>query len=405
MEGKMRILFVDDEPRILQGVKRMLRGMRNEWEMVFAESGREALALMENEAFQVIVSDMRMPGMTGAELLDHVMKTSPQTVRIVLSGHSDREMILKSVNTAHQYLAKPCEAEVLKSTIIRSCSLRALVADPDMKRIISKMDSIPSLPGLYTEMMEELQSPESSLKNVGKIIEKDMGMSAKILKLVNSAFFGIPTQVSSPSHAVSLLGLEVVKSLILTAHVFSQFDSASTGQISLDAMWKHSERVGHLSKRIYEKVNNDKISVGYALMAGLLHDIGKLIFIVNFPDRYKKVLGVTEEQGLILSEKEKEEFGVSHGEIGAYLLNLWGLPDPVIEAIAYHHTPGRVPVTSLSPLLTVHVANCLDYESMAIKGIGKCQSLDLDFIKKAGLSAFLPDWRKMIDDLIPEGDE
>ena len=222
---KKRILFVDDEPKILEGLQRTLRSMRQEWEMQFAGSGQEALECLSKEPFDVVVSDMRMPGMDGAQLLKEVMRLYPQIARIILSGHSDQEIVLKSVRIAHQYLAKPCEAETLKSVVTRTCALRELLADDAVRRMVSNMDSIPSLPSLYAEIMEEIQSPNASIQRVGKIISKDMGMTTKILQLVNSAFFGLRRHVSSPSQAVSLLGLDTIRALVLSVHIFTHFDS------------------------------------------------------------------------------------------------------------------------------------------------------------------------------------
>ncbi len=404
MAKKQKVLFVDDEPNVLQGLKRMLRSRRHEWEMEFSESGNAALTLMAEDPFDVVVSDMRMPGMSGAELLTKVMELYPQTIRIILSGHADREMILKSVKTAHQYLSKPCDADVLKSTILRACSLRDKMSNDVMKQLVSRMESLPSLPTLYNEIMEELQSPDSSMKNVGKIIEKDIGMSAKILQLVNSAFFGLPRQVSSPSQAVSLLGLEVVKSLVLSVQVFSQFDKTKLKNLSLDSLWNHSEAVGHYSKKIYEMESEDKNFISYSLIAGFLHDIGKLIFMINFSEEYDEMIAKANVEDILLSEIENDYFGVNHGELGAYLLSLWGLPDLVVEAIAHHHHPNAAPVKSFSPLCAVHVANIIEHEITEREKLGAMQKIDLDYLKVTGKSERLDVWRENCTILIKEGE-
>ena len=144
-----RILFVDDEPAVLQGLQRSLRGMRQEWEMEFAASGREALETMARSPFDVVITDMRMPEMDGAQLLDQVRKRFPQTVRIVLSGQSDRETILRSIGPTHQYMAKPCDLEDLKQKLTHTFALRELLADPRLKEIVCQLENIPSLPSLY----------------------------------------------------------------------------------------------------------------------------------------------------------------------------------------------------------------------------------------------------------------
>ncbi|MCK5149141.1 HDOD domain-containing protein [bacterium] len=404
MAKKRKILFVDDEPNILQGLKRMLRSMRHEWEMDFVESGKNALELMTQHPFDVVVSDMRMPGMSGADLLENVMNKYPQTVRIVLSGHSDRDMILRSVRTAHQYLSKPCDAEMLISTVSRACSLREIMLNDEMKRLVSKMDSLPSLPTLYMEIMNELQSPESSMKNVGGIIEKDIGMSAKILQLVNSAFFGLPRHVASPGQAVSLLGMEVVKSLALAVQVFSQFDQSRLKNLSLDALWHHSEAVGHFSKKIYESESKDTNYIGYALIAGFLHDIGKLIFMSNFPEKYDSMIAESREKEIPLSSVELDSFGVTHGEVGAYLLSLWGLPDLVVEAIAHHHSPSRIPVKVLSPLAVVHAANIIEHELSTKENCDIAHPVDIAYFDEAGLADRLSAWKEICLKSIQTGD-
>src|SRR5271168_4540910 len=120
---KKRILFVDDDKFALNGMDRSLRSMRDEWEMEFVGGGNQALLRMDEAAFDVIVSDMRMPGMNGAELLNEVMKRHPKTVRLILSGYADHDLIMKCVGSTHQYLAKPCDAKTLKMTVQRAAHL------------------------------------------------------------------------------------------------------------------------------------------------------------------------------------------------------------------------------------------------------------------------------------------
>src|SRR5437762_9749706 len=158
--SKKRVLFVDDEPLVLQGLQRMLRHMRQEWEMEFVDSGPKALEAMASNPFAVIVSDMRMPGMNGAHLLNEVMKRYPKTVRLILSGHADQDLIMKCVGSTHQYLTKPCEPEALKATVRRASALAGSLQNEKLLQLISQMDRLPSIPALYVEVMEKLQRPE-----------------------------------------------------------------------------------------------------------------------------------------------------------------------------------------------------------------------------------------------------
>lgn len=392
---KLRILFVDDEPNILQGLKRMLRTMRHEWEMQFAENGQDALEKLSKASFNVIVSDMRMPGMDGSQLLGEVRTRYPNIVRIILSGHSDKEMILKSVQPAHQYLTKPCDAEALKESVTRACSLKDLLGNDSLKHVISQMQSLPSLPSLYSEIMNELQSPDTSLDKIGRIISKDLGMTAKILHLVNSAFFGIPRHISSPDQAVSLLGLDTIKALVLTVGVFSKFDNTKVPGFSIKALWTHSIKIGASAKEIAKAENIDKTFIDDAYMAGLLHDVGKLVLSTTLGDPYKKAIELAQKQKIPLCDAEQNIIGTTHAEVGAYLLGLWGLPNSIIEAVAFHHRPQSLPGGKFNTIAAVHFANALEYEGN-LNSLSNTPNdrLNEEYLNLLGLAEHLSVWRE-----------
>jgi DNA-binding NarL/FixJ family response regulator len=197
-----RVLFVDDDPLILSGLRRMLRDQRQEWEMCFACSGEDALRMLAEIPCDVVVSDMRMPQMDGAELLSRVRSMFPDTVRIVLSGQSDKEAILKCVGPAHQFLSKPCVPERLRETIQRACAVKGVLKSTELRTLVSQIDNLPSIPKVYERLISELRGPDVSIEDVANLIAADVGMTAKILQLVNSSFFGLPQRVTNLSHAV-----------------------------------------------------------------------------------------------------------------------------------------------------------------------------------------------------------
>jgi HD-like signal output (HDOD) protein len=398
-----RILFVDDDPNVLQGVRRMLHRMRHEWDMAFAENGHEALELMACTPFDVVVSDMRMPGMDGTQLLTEVKQRYPHIVRIILSGQSDRETILRSVEVTHQFLAKPCDAEMLKSTIARACALRDLLADETLKQLVAGIQTLPSLPTLYLEVVEAVQAPDSSLEQVGKIIEQDMGMTAKILQLVNSAFFGLRRQVSGPVEAVGLLGLDTIQALILSIQVFANFDQAEMGSLSIDALWSHSMAVSALAKRIAKAENCKRKVIDDAFMAGLLHDVGKLVLAANLPQDYDQALALAQAEGMAEWEAERATLGATHAEVGAYLLGLWGLPEPMVEALAFHHCPSACPHHTFGPLTAVHVANALMREDDAADATEPSVRVDGEYLAALGLGDRLARWREDYQSILAEG--
>ena len=391
------MLFVDDEAKVLRGLERMLRNMRQEWDMVFAGGGREALEILDDEPFDVVVTDMRMPGMDGAQFLERVRDRHAQTVRIVLSGQAERGLTMRSVQLAHQYLAKPCEATTLVSTIERTCLLQDTLTNSSVRRVVSKIDSLPCLPALYTEIVEELESPEASVQKVGGLVSKDIGMTAKILQLVNSAFFGLSRRIVNAAQAVTFLGLETVKTLVLGLQIFSQFEETDVPGFSLDALWDHSFTVGAFARAIAEKENLDPETVDQVFMAGLLHDLGKLILVVNF-ERYMELVSLSESNGPIWT-LEKKVLDTTHSEIGAYLLGIWGLPERIIEAVAFHHCPQHHLGKYFDAVGVVHVANALAHEIAE----GRPSYMDLPYLERSGVTGSVDKWRSMCAVLLGGG--
>jgi len=384
-----KVLFVDDELNVLQGLRRMLRPLRKEWEMTFVESGFQALEIMKTTAFDVIVSDMRMPGMDGAELLTKVMKNYPQTVRIVLSGHSEKEMIMRLIGPAHQYLAKPCNPGIIENTVARACALRDLLANESLEKLVTGLESLPSIPAIYIELVEALKSPEVSSKKVGTIISKDVGMTAKILQLVNSAFFGLNRRhIFNIDEAVNFLGLDTIQALVLMVGVFSEFHGSRLKNFSLTKLWQHSMAVGISAKHISVIENQSQNAVDNTFMAGLLHDIGKLVLATNLPEQYDKALDLAQNGDANLCEVEKSVFGATHAEVGAYLVGLWGIQDPIVEVLAFHHCPDKCMGNFFNPLMAIHVADANEFDST-----DKIE-VDIDYLSKAGFKERLPVWRE-----------
>jgi HD-like signal output (HDOD) protein len=374
----------------------MLHSMRDEWDVGFAESGQEALTTLEEKGADVIVSDMKMPGMDGAELLDQVMEKYPQVIRIILSGHSDQASIMRSIGPTHQYLIKPCDAETLKTAISRTLGLRRLLADGSLKEIISQIRSLPSLPSLYMEIVKELQSPNSSLKKVGEIISKDMGMTAKVLQLVNSAFFGVPRHISTLGQAVNLLGLDTVKALVLSVQVFSGFkENQLPRALDMDSLWRHSIRVGACAKAVCKKERLEERTVDEAVLAGMLHDVGKLVLAAGVPEQYGKALSLATDKRITHEKAENEVLGTTHAEVGGYLLGLWGLPDPIVEAIAFHHKPGHCVGRTISPLTAVHVGDTVEHSISDSAAGGAAPEVDIAYLAELDAEDRLEEWSEI----------
>ncbi len=393
----MRVLFVDDQPNILAGLRRMLHGQQDVWQMEFAESGEQSLALMEESPFDVVVSDMRMPGMDGAELLTEIMTRYPETIRIILSGQADQACVLRAVTPAHQYLSKPCDAATLKNTVARACSLRNTLGNESLIRLVSQVTTLPSLPQVYTKLLGELQSEDASVESVAELIAQDVGMTAKLMKMVNSSFFGIPRHIESPAHAAAMLGLNTLKPLVLSAGIFSQFPADRLRGYSMDVLVDHSLAVGHLAEQITTSHSDNKEMAEDSLLAGLIHDVGQLLLVANMPEQFSKILTLANEQKMPLCDAEFESLGAHHADVGAYLLGLWGLPGTIVEAVAFHHHPSKCSANSFGPLAAVHVANILVNETQPSCGTTYSLDMDVDYLKCLGVADQLPNWRDLAD--------
>lgn len=392
---KRRVLFVDDEPRVLQGLQRLLHPMRSEWDMRFVSGGQEALALLEEEPFDVVVTDMRMPGMDGAELLERVRQRQPQTVRIVLSGYSDRETVLRSVGTAHQYLAKPCDSDLLRRVISRACGLRQYLAQERLVKLVAQMTTLPSLPALYQRVLAEVQAPNASIRTVGQLVAQDVGMTAKVLQLVNSAYFGLQRAIADPVEATVYLGLDTVRALVLAAGVFAQLEQRQIECGHVEELWQHSLCACGLARLLARHWGADARTTDETIMAGMLHDAGKLVLATNFPKEYGRARILAQQRGVIMQQAEEAVFGAGHAEVGAYLMGLWGLPDPVVEAMAYHHAPHRCESLQRGPLAAVHIADAVAH-SIEPNSSGLPQpTLEADYLNALGLPNALDHWHTL----------
>jgi len=352
-----RILFVDDEPLLLGGLRDMLRRQRRQWDMVFALGGEAALEELARGHFDVIVSDMRMPGIDGVTLLQMAKERHPMTVRIILSGHAERVAVINSLPVTHQFLSKPCDTELLRDVIERAWARQTPLPDESRRTVIGTMHQLPSTPRFQRLLGEAVRHPDVGLDELASIIEQDGAMAAKVLQLVNSSFFGLARRQTSIWEAVAYLGTELLKDLTLGASVFDSATFPPLAGFSLEAAQRH----GLLSARIAQRLVPDKSLEGEAFTAALLHDIGKTIFALKMPERYAEVLRTCHETGRADHVVEQELLGVTHAEVGAYLLALWGLPLSLVEAVAHHHRPERLPPSDLA--LVVHAACALSHVS------------------------------------------
>ena len=391
--NRTRILFVDDEPMVLQALQRVLHPMRHTWQMSFVDSGEKGLALLEAEPFDVVVSDMMMPRMNGAQFLAEVQNRHSRAVRLVLSGHVSEELTGQCIGIAHQFIAKPCDPETLRMVIhLASPPSRAGCTD-GLQKTVAGLRDFPTLSSTYRELTTLLRTPNVEIEDVAAVIARDVGMTASILRLTNSAFFGLPRHISSVDEALSFLGVETVKHLVLCLDVFGKYKGRNTGRLDLQALWEHSIGVGGASKRIASEIGCSKKVADESFVAGLLHDAGKLLLAFHDPFAYDRILARS-EPAVPLWKREHEHFGASHAEVGGYLLGMWGLPPGVIAAVSLHHLPGSIPDRQVGSLAAVHIADAIAKENKAFRQ----HLFDGTYVRELGFEKTLPEWEAVCSD-------
>jgi HD-like signal output (HDOD) protein len=355
------VLFVDDEPPVLDGLRSRLHRLHNKWNMEFVNSGALAIEQMQTRPYDVIVSDLRMPAMDGAKLLEIVSGRWPQTIRIVLSGYAELEQTIRLVPFAHQYLSKPCQPQQLESVIDRCLLLHELLNQPRLRAIVGRIRKLPSLPSIYVALQSIVRDDSVTLSDVAKLVAADSALAARVLQIVNSAFFRLSRRISNIEQAVSYLGFQAIRNLAMSVEIFSRWPGGGCAGLDLDKLQLHVHAVAGAVNALTAKtpIADD------AMLAGLLHDIGYWILAQECPDDLGKAVELAVSTGIPLHAAENQILGASHAEIGAYLLGIWGLPYTVVEAVAHHHQPERVAHSSFDVLAAVVISHSLTPEDDA----------------------------------------
>ncbi|MGB0670043.1 MAG: response regulator [Rhodospirillales bacterium] len=388
----IKVLFVDDEPGILQGLRRSLRGQRDRWDMRFCDGGAQALAEMEKDPADVVVTDMRMPGMDGAALLSEVRRRYPSSTRIILSGFAEEETVLRTVGPTHQYLNKPCDQDVLVATIERALIMRDYLHQPTLMSLVSGLSSLPALPQTFVALMGVLQDKGAGAEDLARILEKDVATTALALKLTNSAYFGLSRPVTCALDAVRLLGFDTIRDLALTAGIFAQFKGDQKVAGEMTRLSERSFEIGSLAKAIAKSEGASPEIQSHAALAGQLSHVGTLILLSEWRDTFAEA-EARADAGEAIIAAEAQVFGADHGHLGAYLLGLWGFVQPIVEAVAFHHEPSAAPVQPAHPpfsaLTAVHAAQAL------VQADGGAEQLDRTYLGDIGYAERIDHWRSL----------
>jgi putative nucleotidyltransferase with HDIG domain len=386
-----RILFVGDQ----QPLWRELQNYSPDgWSAELAGDQSSALTRLEQQPFDAVLVDFQMCGEKGVELLDKVKRRHPKAIRLILSDAGDTRGTVKCLGRAHQHLLKPCCAPTIYEALNHADALETRFPNDAIRELVGQMWWVPSPPAIYTRLLKETNSPDASVEKVAELVGQDPAVAAKILQLANSVMFALQVQVTQPLEAVMHVGLGTTKAMVLLAHTFSSFDQLSKTNFSSEALWQHSVNTGQLARLIAVAEGAGIVVEEEALAAGLLHDIGKLLFAANLPGAFTEAVALARTQELPLWEAEKQVFGASHAEVGASLLGIWGLPMPLVDAIQGHHCPAQQRTPTFTSLTAVHVADIFEHEKAGRAHDLVVPELNTEHLKSLGLEHRLEAWRK-----------
>lgn len=378
----MRLLLVDDEPRILSGLSRALRSSGSrDWEVATAGSGPEALERLVEVPADVIVSDVNMPGMDGPTLLAEVRKRWPDSVRLVLSGYADVAASHKLSAVAHQFFDKPLRVADLVDSLRRIEKLRARFAEPSLRTLLGGVSDLPAAPALFVELSAIIEDPTATLDEITQVVRRDPAVAARVLHLASSAFYARGGPIADLRGAVGRVGGRVVRMVALAATAFRPPPKVAA---VVDRMQAHGLHAATLA----EVIVGDPDHREAAFVAGLLADLGRIALVTWFPDRYLPLLANHPEP---IHVRERAVFGVTHADVGAYLLGLWGLPRVVVEAVSSHHEPGTIGEPARDPTLAAYVAHAL------LAG----EAIDELYLARAGCADRLARWRSLATEVAP----
>jgi putative nucleotidyltransferase with HDIG domain len=387
---RSRILFVDDEPLMREFYAMVGSILGPEYEVFTAPGGKEGLEFLENTPVDIVVSDLVMPEMNGQEFMTAVSHDHPESMRIVISAHEDQLTVAQCLMFGHRYFSKPFDLKGLAAVLKRICHLKHQVGSEKLKRVISGLGAIPTPPRIYLHLTEALNSPYSSIDEVGEIVQQDAGLTLKLLQIANSVHFGAARRIVTPMEAVQMVGLEILRGLVLCIHAFKFYQDKNFKSLSPSELWDHSLRTAAVARKLARYENLPDTLCEEAFISGLLHDIGKLVMAANADTEYQIVMQRSRAEGVPVDRIEQEIFGATHAQVGAYLLGLWGLPEPVVNNVELHHSLDLVSNSGFCPAAAIHIAQFLDRSSNRIS------QLDTHFLKKIGVENRVSEWEKLV---------
>ncbi len=338
MGNKCRVLFVDDDARMLSGIRRLLT-LQTDWEIFFAENGPEALELLNRNPLDIVISDMRMKGMDGAVLLDKIRHSYPDIVRIILSGQTSQQKLIEAIDRIHYYIPKPYDLGHLTDSIDTIHQMRNSLKNPEYRHMVANQTALPVVPSVYHKLLEQINSDHPDKQCLSQILRSDIGLLCGLLHIAGAGFSIQAAESAGLSSILARYDIGFLRELVQQGSIFKPMEGNSIFIEYLNQINRHSVRITSLAVSLARIDGLSPSQLRLLELFTTLHDVGKLILLDNRPEELRTILAPLTVAGHVGRQAETEQFGISHSELGAYLLSIWGFPRKIVESVYWHHSP------------------------------------------------------------------
>jgi HD-like signal output (HDOD) protein len=390
---KKCIYVVDDQEPLLQTVVLIIRSVDSQWDVTGFSNPLEALEAVKKNAPDLVLSDEVMPEMQGSQLLELVRSISPPTIRIIVSGCVPLNK-LSFITSAHHFIAKPFDALKLREMIRRSFAAQDRISDKGLQAVATSLRSIPSLPQAYHALLRELQNDGNAATTVARLVAEDAGLTAKVLQLANSPLFGQGSLITTTFDAVMCLGTEMIMALVLSQSLFRHYELLVTGKIDLRQVWGHCWQTAYFAQHVCREMKLSHAASEEAFLAGLLHETGRFILVDNFPEQFQAACQCARQMKSPLAPRLREAFRTSPSQITAYVLELWGMPVGVVEAIALQDAPAADQANGFTLASALYVADGIASRKAPADAFAP-EEWDTAYLKAIGCLENIPAWEKL----------
>lgn len=363
------VLCVSDSKEIHKMCRTSFSADADSFDVTYVSSLSEALKVFNSNLFEVVVVDSCMRGNQGLTFLGAIMQNAPFTNRIAITDERTQHYLQNTLHLVHQWVAQREIISGLIDTIEKVLLISDACGSDDIKAFIATVEVIPTIPTIYSDMLDILNDPDASIVDVGRLISSDIAMTAKVLQLVNSAFFGLCRKIYTAEEAAVFIGIETLKGMVLSFQALTALSVQGIPQAYIDEMWQHAVTTAAFARSIAQCETNSRELIDSAFTAGMLHDIGRLLLMDNMPVKYKEYMKMIMNDNSSEVKLERVIFGATHYEVGAYMLKEWGLPNSIVEPVLLHHSSFDVSQGYFSPVTAVIAADCLYYDLVGTGGV------------------------------------